>query len=61
MAQSIAEAVRAGVLVVTTDERALRVPGAVVVVDPERADEMGAFQEDALSPEDAAAAIDEEA
>jgi hypothetical protein len=46
--------------VVTTDEAGLFVPGVVVVVDPDRAEHLGAFVEDALSLEDALEAMDEE-
>jgi hypothetical protein len=39
--------------VVTTDPKAFGVPGAVLVVDPDEAAELGACEEPALSPEDA--------
>ena len=45
---------------VTTDENGLLLPGVVVVVDPDRADELGAFAEDALSLDDVLAAQDDE-
>lgn len=44
----------------TTDEVGLALPGVGVLVDPERASEMGAFREDALSLDDVLAAQDEE-
>lgn len=44
----------------TRDLDLLGVPGVVVSVDPETAEEMGAFEEDALSAEDAIAASTEE-
>lgn len=39
--------------VVTSDPEAFGLPGTVLVVDPEEADELGACEETALSPEDA--------
>ncbi len=46
--------------VVTTDPDALFVPGVGVVVDPDQAERLGAFIEDALTPDDVLAAQDEE-
>ena len=37
----------------TTDTDAVGEPGVVVIVEPDDADDMGAFAETALSPEDA--------
>ena len=45
--------------VLTTDEAAFGVPGVGVVVDPERATELGAFREDAVRLEDVLDAQDE--
>ena len=39
--------------VVTTDPGAFGVPGVVLMVDPDEADDLGACEETALSPEDA--------
>lgn len=38
---------------VTTDPKAFGVPGTILVVDPDEAEEMGACEETALSPADA--------
>jgi hypothetical protein len=38
---------------VTPDPAGFGLPGAVLVVDPDEADELGAFPETALTPEDA--------
>ncbi len=46
--------------VVTTNLDALFVPGVGVIVDPDQAERLGAFIEDALTPDDALAAQDEE-
>jgi hypothetical protein len=46
--------------ILTTDADALFAPGVAVVVDPDRAEQLGAFVEDALSFEDVLAAQDQE-
>lgn len=39
--------------IITSDQTAIGKPGAIVQVDPDEAESLGAFVEDALTPEEA--------
>jgi hypothetical protein len=46
-------------VVVTTDSAALGLAGTIVILDPDEAEELGAFEEDALSVAEALLAMPE--